>query len=306
MRPRYISLDPLILWRQAERPIDWPQRFGRDAPLEVEIGFGNGAFLVRQARTHPERNLVGIELEWASVRRALRKIARANVGNVRLIQADARMALAWLFAPRSVHRVYSLFPCPWPKKRHAKHRLFSHAFLQLLNSRLTTDGEALIVTDHRPYLDWLLAQLPNTGFRAHWEAIPPRFGTKYERKWQRAGQEQFYELRLIKHAHRDVPPKEEIALRIHRVAHFDPDRFRPAGSRGDVAVEFKEFLYDPRRQKGMARVFVAEGELKQEFWIAIVWDGEAWVVRPAQGCGVVPTAGVQRALDLARDAALRS
>jgi tRNA (guanine-N7-)-methyltransferase len=304
MRSRYLSLTPLILWRDAERPIDWQRRFDREAPLEVEIGFGNGEFLVRRAQAHPERNLVGLDLDWRSTQKGLRRIAQANASNVRLIQVDARVALERLFLPQSLHHAYSLFPCPWPKKRHAKHRLFSHAFLRLLNSRLTASGEAQIVTDHRSYLDWILERLPGTGFEASWRAIPAQFDTKYERKWQAEGQQEFLELQLLKQTHQEIPLKEDIELKSHHVARFDADRFQPTGVRGEVTVEFYEYLYDPRHEKGMVRVFVAEEGLKQEFWIEIARRQSGWHISPARGCGIVPTAGVQRALDLARDAAL--
>ena len=306
MKRRYTSLRPFIPWRQVERPIDWRQRFGRQAPLEVEIGFGNGEFLVRRARSYPERDFVGLDLAWQSTQRGLRKIARVDVSNVRLIQVDARVAFERLFRPRSLQRVYSLFPCPWPKERHARRRLFSHAFFKLLNSRLTAGGEAQVVTDHRPYLDWMLERLPSTGFEANWRAIPARFDTKYERKWQDGGQEQFYELRLLKQAHQPIPLKEDIALKSHHVAHFDAGRFQPCGTRGEIVVAFHEFLYDPERQKGMVRAFAAEEGLSQEVWIEIVRRENDWRIGPAPGCGIVPTAGIQRALDLAHDAALSS
>jgi len=302
MKPRYLSLNSFIPWRQAERPIGWPQRFGRRALLEVEIGFGNGDFLTRRARAHPERDLVGIELEWASVRRALRKVARAGVNNVRLIQADARLALERLFMPQSLHRVYSLFPCPWPKQRHVKYRLFARDFLKLINSRLVEEGELLVVTDHHLYLTWVLEQVPGTGFECCWQPISPRFGTKYECKWRQQGQEQFYELRLIKRAPIEIPLKEDVTLKTYRVDRFDPDRFQPAGERGDIAVEFKEFLYDSERRKGMARVIVAEENLTQHLWIEIAWTKDCWHIRPARGCEIVPTVGLQRALDLVHDA----
>ncbi len=306
MRRRYLSLDPFILWRQAERPIDWTCRFGREAPLEVEIGFGNGEFLVRRAQQHPERNLVGIELEWPSVQRGLRRIAQAGVTNVRILQVDARVALERLFRPQSLDFVYSLFPCPWPKERHAKRRLFSHAFLRLLNSRLKMGAHAQVVTDDLPYLQWVLEQTPDTGFEVQWQPIPPQYNTKYERKWQSRGQRQFYELRLIKQAHIDIPLKEDIPLRTYRVDRFDPDRFQPEDARGEITVVFKDYLYDPRRRKGMVQVIVTEDSLTQNFWIEIVWDAEQWRIRPAPGSGFVPTAGVQRALDLVHEAILRS
>ncbi|RMF94098.1 MAG: tRNA (guanosine(46)-N7)-methyltransferase TrmB [Nitrospinota bacterium] len=305
MQPRYLSLKSFLPWKQVSHPIDWTAQFGRAAPLEVEIGFGNGAFLVRQAQMYPERNFIGLELEWASVQRALRRIAQANVHNVRLLQVDARTAFERFFLPQSLTYVYSLFPCPWPKKRHAKHRLFSHPFLQLLNSRLVPEGEVQIVTDHYPYLQWVLEQVSDTGFAVHWKQIPPRFDTKYERKWYEQGQEQFYELRLHKITHLDIPVKEEIRVETYWVECFDPDRFQPVNERQAATVEFKEFLYDPKRLKGMVRVVVAEENLVQSFWIEIVQREGRWQIRPARGCDVVPTLGVQRALDLVRDAALR-
>ncbi|NIO07730.1 MAG: tRNA (guanosine(46)-N7)-methyltransferase TrmB [Deltaproteobacteria bacterium] len=305
MNPQSLSLKPLILWLKAERPINWQTRFGRETTLEVEIGFGYGEFLVRLAQTNPERNFVGLELKWASVRKALRNIAQARTPNVRLIQADARVAFDRLFLPKSVHRVYALFPDPWPKTRHAKHRLFSHTVLKLLNSRLVSGGEIRIITDCQPYLSWIVEQAPGTGFESYCQSIPPRFGTKYERKWHENGQQEFYEMRLLKRDHLEIPLKEDTPLKTLHVEHFDPDRFQPTNERGDSIADFKEFLYDPKRQKGMLMVVVSEENLTQHFWIEIGQKRGRWYIRPSKGCGVVPTMSVQRALDLVRDAMRR-
>jgi tRNA (guanine-N7-)-methyltransferase len=301
--PHYLSLMPLVQWRQAVHPIDWSECFGRSAPLVVEIGFGLGDFLVRQARDHPQENFVGLELGWVPVRRALRKIALAGTRNVRVVRLDARVGLERLFSEKSIHTSYSLFPCPWPKKRHAKYRLLSHDFLRLLNSRLVEGGEAWTVTDHGPFSDWVLSQVPGTGFEASRDMVAPRFLTKYERKWHAMGQERFYLLRLTKQEHVTIPVEEGKVLMTHRIPRFDPGRFRPVRSTGEITVDVKEILYDPQRKKAMVRTVVAEDGLLQEFWVEIVKIGESWHVRPAKGCGLIPTAGVQRALDLVRDAA---
>jgi tRNA (guanine-N7-)-methyltransferase len=306
MPARYLSLDPFILWQSAEHPLDWRRRFGREALLELEIGFGNGEFLVQQARQAPERNFVGIEREWASIQRGLRRIAQAKVANVRLLLADARVALERLFLPHALDRVTCLFPCPWPKERHSKHRLFSHAFLRLLNGRLRAGGEAHIVTDHPVYAQWILAEALDTGFVTHCQQIAPHFSTKYERKWQAQGQEQFYELRLQAGLAPDISVvRKDVRMQTHRIPSFRPERFQPTGWRGDVAIEFKDFLFDPQRQRGMVWVFVTEDSLEQNFWIEIAHGDEHWYIRPARGCVVVPTVGVQRALDLVRAAALQ-
>lgn len=308
MKARYLSFRPFLLWRNVERPINWPERFGSQTPLEVEIGFGNGEFLVRRAQQRPDRRFIGIEREWASVQRALRRVAKSEVPNVRLLLVDAYLALQCLFEPLALWRVYSLFPCPWPKERHAKHRLFSHAFLTLLNSRLQPDGEVLVVTDHEPYLRWTLEQIPGSGFEGDWRVIAPHFRTKYERKWVAGGQQEFYELRLRKVAHHDVPPTQEVDVQARRVGQFDPQNLRlPRASKlgsgqPPITVRCRDFLYDPERRKAMVAVLVAEADLTQDFWIEIACRGDHWTIRPARGCGVVPTVGVQCAVDLVWEA----
>ena len=257
---------------------------------------------VGKMHVYPERNLVGIELAWGSIRRALRKIGKSGVRNVRLVQADIRIAFDRLFWTQSLHRVYSLFPMPWPKEKHSKHRIFSHAFLKLLNNRLKDRGEVQIVTDHEPYFNWILEQLPETGFNVDSKRNPPVFGTKYERKWREKGQEEFFDLLLLKQENIEIPQREDVTLRTYRVEHFDPDHFNPANERGDIVVEFKEFIYDPKRQKGMVQVIVVEDDLTQNFWIDIDHGEGGWYIHVARGCGALPTVGVQRALDLVHDA----
>jgi hypothetical protein len=95
-------------------------------------------------------------------------------------------------------------------------------------------------------------------------------------------------------------------LHTHRIERFDPTHFQPGAQHGAMTVTCKEFLYDPRRQKGMVWVFVAEEGLTQDFWIEIVRREADWTIRPARGCGIIPTMGVQCALDLVRDAAQQS
>jgi tRNA (guanine-N7-)-methyltransferase len=89
-----------------------------------------------------------------------------------------------------------------------------------------------------------------------------------------------------------------MSLITYRVDRFDPERFDPPKRRGQITVEFKETLYDPKQQKGMVRSVVREDNLVQDFWIEIVRKEKLWHIRPAKGCSIIPTAGIQRALDL--------
>ena len=302
MRALYRSLKPLILWRTHPRPLDWAALFGRHAPVELEIGFGNGDYLVAQASQYPEHHFVGIEVEWEGVQRALRRCARAGVSNVRLILGDARPVLRRAVAPQTLHRVYALFPCPWPKERHHKHRLFSQSFLQLVNSRLVVGGEAYLLTDHADYFEWVLSQLTDTGFTAWARTVPPMVNTKYERKWLSAGQTRFYELRLQKREHCEIPYLEDVPMQTYRVPEFNRERFAPEDVHDEPYVFFKEMRYDAERVIAMVRTVVVEEDLTQHFWIEIASTPKGWHIRPMEGCGIVPTVGVQRALDRIRAA----
>ena len=301
-RPYYLSLDPLLHWARVERPVDWTRQLGRVAPLEVEIGFGNGEALARKAEANPEWDFVGLELVWASMKRALRRLAKAEVTNTRLLQLDAETAFQRFFSQHSITRVQALFPIPWPKDRHERRRLFSRSFLQLVNSRLVQGGCIQIVTDFEPYQDWVLSQVPGTGLAVSLKPIEARFDTKYERKWQDNGQESFYEIILTKEHHIDVPVVEDVQVRSYRIKDFNPGSFAPQSQAGPVTVQFRESIYDPVQRKAMVRVFVAEGRFTQEVWLIIVDEGEYWHLGLAVGNAVVPTEGVKRAVELARQA----
>ena len=138
---------PLVL----EAREDWRARFGRDAPLEVEIGCGYGHFLMEYARRCPDRNLVGIEFRAKLAYGLRRKVERSGLKNVVVLQGDARRLLPLLFAPGSIARVHVQFPDPWWKKRHAKRRLVDPAFVTLLYGLLAPGGRVYLRTDILEY-----------------------------------------------------------------------------------------------------------------------------------------------------------
>ena len=311
----YGSLAPYIPWRERALPeaeryrfmIDWDKEFGRQAPIKVELGFGNGDFLVRCAKEDPESNYLGIEMTWGSVWRALRSAHQGKLGNLRVLLEDARTALLWTFQERSVHNFTGLFPCPWPKTKHAKNRLFSPAFVRLCGSRLVDGGTLVVVTDAPDYRDQMLREItvPQTGMTTALETIPASFGTKYERKWQAGGQQEFYRLTFSKVKHPSLSPfqPEISAVKHHIASTFDPKTFAPQSEKEPYSVVFRAFLYDPEKEIAMQEVVTYEDSLDQHFWIRVKKLERGWQVSPAAGGIVIPLPSVQRALDLVHQAA---
>ena len=125
--------------------------FGRTAPLEVDLGCGDGTFLVARARENPERDFLGIERLPGRVRGACRKIGEGQLPNARVLRAEIPEALRELLPAHSVEVFYLLFPDPWPKRRHHSRRVVNAEFLRHAAEALVPGGELRIATDHADY-----------------------------------------------------------------------------------------------------------------------------------------------------------
>ena len=132
-------------------PLEARELFGRDAPLDVEIGSGKGRFLLELAREHPERNLLAVERAGKYQRLVCERAAKRGLGNVRLVRTSAEDLLLRLLPAATVENLYVLFPDPWPKKRHHKRRLFSPDTAAAMRSGLVPGGRLLVKTDHPDY-----------------------------------------------------------------------------------------------------------------------------------------------------------
>ncbi|GAA6747891.1 tRNA (guanosine(46)-N7)-methyltransferase TrmB [Thermus brockianus] len=176
----------------------WPPTpqdlFGREGPLALEIGFGDGRFTLEYALAHPDRLVLGAEVSAASVLRAYKRMRRLGVGNVRLYHGEGPFALRNLVPPGSLQEVIVNFPDPWPKKRHQERRLLQEGFFRKLSTRLREGGSLLLTTDHEGYFRFALEEAAKTGLYRVEEKPPPEahLRTKYALKWREAGRTFFH------------------------------------------------------------------------------------------------------------------
>jgi tRNA (guanine-N7-)-methyltransferase len=222
------------------------------------------------------------------------------------MKLDAVHGLEYLFAPGSLRKVHCLFPCPWPKKRHAKHRLFQPDVLRLIHSRLIRGGQLLIVTDHQPYADWIAENFPPEAFCFERRTIRARFETKFERKWRQAGQEAFHELILTKTGGVPADHKEMRPVKAYFLKDLDPERITCVDQSGPISIQFSDFLCDTGRKKVMLHAVVTEERRSQHVWIMVVHTSKGWCISPVEGTAVLPTEGVQKAVELVYEAAART
>ena len=107
----------------------WSECFGRDNPLHVEIGPGNGFFIRELARRNPDWNVLGVEIRYKRVVLCAKKIDGAGLKNAKIARYHAAY-LDDLFTDGTLSGLYINHPDPWPKIRHEKNRLISRWFLQ--------------------------------------------------------------------------------------------------------------------------------------------------------------------------------
>ena len=96
--------------------LSWPLRqeelFDGARPLIVEIGFGNGDYLIHLAQANADHNIIGLEISSQSMEKAEAKIERRGLSNVRPIHSRAETALAHLLEPESVSAFHINYPDP--------------------------------------------------------------------------------------------------------------------------------------------------------------------------------------------------
>jgi tRNA (guanine-N7-)-methyltransferase len=179
---------------ESESPLKFRGLFGNDAPIVLEIGFGDGEATWRMASQHPEQNFIGVEVHRPGVGHLLLALAEHGLGNVRVSCTDAVDFLQKQVPADSLDGVRIYFPDPWPKKRHHKRRIIQPAFVDLLAARMRAGAVLHLATDWTEYADYMTAVLgASAKFRS---TVAPgaysprpewRPRTKYERRGERLG-----------------------------------------------------------------------------------------------------------------------
>lgn len=147
-----------------------------------EVGCGHGHFLTAYAEAHPEKSCVGVDLVGERIERALRKRDRAKLPNLHFIRAEAGRFLETLPAGSLFSELFILFPDPWPKLRHHKHRIMQPTFLTLAAARATPDCRLCFRTDFEPYFNEVCAAVEG---HARWCRVDETWPFEYETVFQR-------------------------------------------------------------------------------------------------------------------------
>jgi len=308
----------------------WRDVFGREAPIELEIGIGNGEFIVNVASSNSGHNFVGVELSSRYLSKAVNRVRAAGLKNVCLILGEGGLCLSKLFPPSSIHAIYINFPDPWEKPKHSHRRLVDKPFACLVASRLNIGGTFTMVTDSYSYatsvcelMSSIDAFAPAFGNDGLCIGVPEGFMTKYYRKWT-ALQRNIWTVRFIKTSHYDLP--EWVSL-YYPLAHLEASLPMPhvviAGEVTDwheVAqkVETGIWLQQPQvvikcdgvyLERGgdglLFSLLCVEGKMQQRLFVYATSRYGETIVRVHPACRLNVTPGIQLSVGIVAQMLMR-
>jgi tRNA (guanine-N7-)-methyltransferase len=157
----------LVELRSILEPLDTKSIFPTAQPLEVELGCGDGSFLLNYARQHPECNFIGVERLSGRIRKIDRKGRRAGLKNLRGVRIESSYFLEYLLPQHSAAALHIYFPDPWPKRKHWRHRFINERFPEIAKRALTPCGTVYLRTDDEAYFGQMQSVFDsNPAFRA--------------------------------------------------------------------------------------------------------------------------------------------
>ena len=141
----------------------YKELFGNNKPICLEIGMGKGDFIINMALEHPDINYIGLEKYQSIVVRAIEKLEKLEINNLKLICIDA-LELGEIFT-KEIDTIYLNFSDHWPKKRHAKRRLTSETFLPIYDLIFKGDKRIIQKTDNVSLFEYSIVSLSNYGYK---------------------------------------------------------------------------------------------------------------------------------------------
>ncbi|GAC1333945.1 MAG: hypothetical protein NVSMB14_00930 [Isosphaeraceae bacterium] len=141
-------------------PLVWRDVFGRDAPIVVELGCGNGRFTLLSALARPDHDHFAADVLPMVIRYATRRGNQRGLANVRFAVIDAQTLTAKYLPASGVKEIHLYHPQPFHNPREARSRLVTPGFLLNVYKALQPGGAFVIQTDSREYWNYCLTVLP--------------------------------------------------------------------------------------------------------------------------------------------------
>jgi tRNA (guanine-N7-)-methyltransferase len=167
--------------------------FEEEKPIFLEFCSGNGDWIAERAKQYPEFNWLAVEKKFIRARSIWLKIDRMELSNLTVACAEGA-TFARFYAPK-VKEIFINFPDPWPKLRHAKHRIIRSPFLMSLLDIVEIGGRITCVTDDAQYaaeMEREFGKCPPWKFLFHVHEWPDYGRSFFNDLWIRKGRNIHY------------------------------------------------------------------------------------------------------------------
>ena len=187
-----IEKSPYVILNPSDYKGKYNELFNNNNPIYIEIGMGKGTFIYENALKYPNINFIGIEKYDSVIVRAIEKVEKEEINNLKFIRIDARKIEEIFY--KEIDRIYLNFSDPWPKARHDKRRLSSPNFLKKYDNIFQKEKMIIMKTDNRKLFEFSIISFTNYGYKIndisldlHNDDIKDNIETEYEKKFSSMG-----------------------------------------------------------------------------------------------------------------------
>jgi tRNA (guanine-N7-)-methyltransferase len=140
--------------------IDWQALFGREAPVVLDLGCGNGRSTLTSAIRRPTHDHLAVDILPMVIRYATRRGNQRGLSNIRFAVIGGRELLAEHVAPHSVAEIHCYHPQPFYDPKLVHKRLITPEFLVLAHRALVPGGQLVVQTDNPGYWKYMQQIIP--------------------------------------------------------------------------------------------------------------------------------------------------
>lgn len=148
------GLDPWLSSQRLFPPYVWSEVFGRSAPVELDLGAGDGVYVEARARREPAKDFVAVERLLGRATKIAKKAVRGELRNLRILRLESSYFLRNLCGPGTVDVITLRYPDPWPKRRHHGNRILTKDFAADAARACREGGRLQLTTDDEEYFGW--------------------------------------------------------------------------------------------------------------------------------------------------------
>lgn len=125
----------------------WAERFATPTPrITLELACGKGEYTIAQARRHPDRHFIGVDIKGARIWNGAGIALREPLPNVHFLRVWIDH-LPLYFPPASLDEIWIVFPDPYLREKQAAKRLTSPKFARIYRSLLRPGAPIHLKTD---------------------------------------------------------------------------------------------------------------------------------------------------------------